>query len=337
MNSTGSHDRLFVAAVTPLDGEGNIHEGEQRGLLRYFLAAGETAPDFGVVINPEAGEIFYLSEAEKERAIEVALEEIGGRLPVFAGVLATTTQGTVEAARRAAAAGVDGLFLMPPTGAMDVTTAWDPVGYPEIWGDGIAAIADAVPDMPMICHPAATPSAGYGVGLPLEPTLKLLNEVPQIVGWKMTYNYEGYRKVARAIRELERHVAVLGATAANFHENLAAGLFDGTVTGSFNYALEPMLAHIAAWRHGDLESARKIWDSGLAELHEYVYEQWGRLHVRYKTATWLRGLIGLPDMRPPMPLPRRAEVHELRRLLDAASLPVRDEGSIEALLRRLPR
>ena len=93
----------------------------------------------------------------------------------------------------------------------------------------------------------------------------------------------------------------------------------------------------AAWRDGDLESARKIWDGGLAELHEYVYEQWGRLHVRYKIATWLRGLIGLPDMRPPMPLPRRAEVHELRRLLDAASLPVRDEGSIEALLRRLPR
>ena len=328
------YDRLFVAAVTAYGDDGTIDERQQRALMRYFLGA---APDFGIIVNPEAGEIFYLSAQEQERLITIAVEEAGGRLPVFSGALANTTAGTVAAARRALELGADGLFLMPPIGAMDITIAWDPVGHPEVWGDVIGAVVDEVGDVPIICHPVATPTAGYGVGLPLEPTLHLLRTYPQLVGWKMTYNYEGFRKVGRAIRQLDRHVGILGATAVNFHENLASEMFDGTVTGSFNYALEPMLAHISAWRSGDLALARKIWNGGLAALHEYVYEQWGRLHVRYKTATWLRGLIDSPFMRPPMPAPGITEVETLRTLLTNAGLSVRDSASIKAMTDGLRR
>jgi dihydrodipicolinate synthase/N-acetylneuraminate lyase len=329
-----NHDQLYVAAVTAYDQDGAIDEQQQRALMRYFLDAG---PGFGIIVNPEAGEIFYLSPEEQEKLITIAVEEVAGQLPVFSGVLANTTAGTVSAARRALELGADGLFVMPPVGAMDITTAWDPVRYPEVWGDMIAAIADAAGDVPMITHPVAAPSAGYGVGLPVEPTLHLLRTYPQLTGWKMTYNYEGFRKVGRAIRDLDRHVGILGATAVHFHEYLASDMLDGAVTGSFNYALEPMLAHIAAWRSGDVELARKIWSSGLAALHEYVYEQWGRLHVRYKTAAWLRGLIGSPLMRPPMPKPHLDEIRTLRDLLYGAGLPVRDDSSIRAVTDRLPQ
>jgi hypothetical protein len=75
-----------------------------------------------------------------------------------------------------------------------------------------------------------------------------------------------------------------------------------------------MLDHLRAWRDGDHACALKIWDDGLAQLNEYVYSKWGRLHVRYKTATWLRGVIATPWMRAPMPKPRREEVVKLRDL-----------------------
>lgn len=337
MNVAAPHDRLYIAAVNPLDPNGNVDEAQLRSLLRYFLAELPIAPDLGLIINPEAGEIFYLSQAEQERVLTIALDEVNGAVPVFAGVLANSTQDTVSAARRIASFAVDGLFIMPPIGAMDITIAWNPDRYPEVWGDMIGAIVDAVPDRPLICHPVAAPTAGYGAGLPYGATMQLLTDYPQIVGWKMTYNYEGFRRLTRGIRSLDHHVGILGATGVNFHENLASGAFDGTVSGSFNYALEPMLAHIAAWRDGDVELALKIWNNGLAELHEYIYEDWGRLHVRYKAATWLRGVIGSPFMRPPLPKPRRAEITALRDLLVRTELSVRDDDEVAAMVQQLPR
>lgn len=336
------HDRLFVASLIPYDEHGAIDEGQLRRLLRYFVSASRNVEDFGIIVNPEAGEVFYLTPDEQARVVEVALDEVGGEIPVWSGLLANTTELTVQLARRlttieARGHRVGGLFVMPPIGALDITLAWDPVAYPEVWQDMVTTIADALPDVALICHPVATPTPGFGVGLPLKPTVEMLRAVPQVVGWKMTYNYEGFRTVSRAIHGLDRHVGILAATAVNFHENLANGTFDGTVTGSFNYALEPMLEHIIAWRDNDHARATKVWQHGLAELHEYVYAEWGRLHVRYKTAAWLHGVLETPWMRPPMPRPRRAEVQQLHHLLAATGMHVIDHEEVSRVLDVLPR
>jgi dihydrodipicolinate synthase/N-acetylneuraminate lyase len=151
----------------------------------------------------------------------------------------------------------------------------------------------------------------------------------------MTYNYTGFRIVSRALRKLNRHVGILGAPAINFHENLASDCFDGTVSGSWNYAPELMLDHIIAWRRGNLKKARRIWESGLAEVQEYVYSEFSRLHIRYKTAAWLRGFISNPFMRPPMPKPRKEEVDKLRELLSNAGMKVIDHAKMRAVMKSL--
>jgi 4-hydroxy-tetrahydrodipicolinate synthase len=309
------YNRLFVAMVLPLQADEMIDEQGLRKLIRYFVEKQKSTPRLALIVNPEAGEVFYLTPEEQLSVIRIALEEVKGAMPVYTGIFANTTKGLADLARKASDLRVDGLFLMPPTGAMDITIAWDAARYPEVFADSIGAVAKAVPHLPILIHPTATPTAAYGVGIPVEATMAILEKYPQIVGWKMVYNYEGNRKVSRRIRSLNRHVAILGATAVLFHENLAIGHFDGTVTGSFNYALEPMVEHIVAWETGDIELARKIWwTDGLAELHEYIYETFGRLHVRYKVACWLRGLIESPLMRQPMPKPRKEEVEKLYQL-----------------------
>ncbi len=58
----------------------------------------------------------------------------------------------------------------------------------------------------------------------------------------------------------------------------------------------------------------------MAQLHEYVYAEPGRLHVRYKVATWLRGLIDSHAMRAPMPRARIEEIQTLSRLMSAAGI-----------------
>jgi hypothetical protein len=45
-------------------------------------------------INTEAGQIFYFTRAEKARILQIVIEEAGGKVPIFAGTWALTTEET---------------------------------------------------------------------------------------------------------------------------------------------------------------------------------------------------------------------------------------------------
>src|SRR6478672_6982500 len=94
----GNH--LYVAALLPFDRHMKIDEQAYRRFLRYFLDNKKfVRAGGGLCINPEAGEIFYLTRQEKRRILEVAMEEINGKVPVIAGTWAMTTEETVETAK----------------------------------------------------------------------------------------------------------------------------------------------------------------------------------------------------------------------------------------------
>jgi len=315
-------DHLFTAIMLPYDDRLQIDEQAFRRLIRFYLAEPRFVRQGGLCINPEAGEIFYLTRAEKRRVLEIAMEEAHGKLPIIAGTWAITTEETVETARDAKSLGVDGIFVSPPGGAQDVTSCWDADAYPEIWLDQIKAQDRAV-DLPMIAHPVGGAKPPFNPGLPLGATMAICREVPNIVGWKMTYMYDGFKIIANALRTLPRHVSIMGALAVRFHEYKACGTFDGTLSGFWNFALEPMLDHLDAWDAKDIDRATEIWNGGLYQLQDYIADM-GRLHIRYKTATWLRGLIPNPFMRPPMPRPRQVEIDTIYALLRNLNLPVID-------------
>jgi len=46
-----------------------------------------------------------------------------------------STEDSIKVAVDAKEIGVDGIFLMPPIGALDVTIGWDTERYPEVWID----------------------------------------------------------------------------------------------------------------------------------------------------------------------------------------------------------
>lgn len=331
----GLSSRLYVAMVNPYKlGTFELDEKCLRSLVRYFIdGAGDAS--IGLIVNPEAGEIFYMSRQEKRRTVEIVLDEAAGAVPVVAGVMDVTTSGTIDVARDAKKLGVDGIFLMPPIGAIDITTSWNPSRYPEVWSDQIKEI-DEVCDLPIFTHPVGAPSLAYGIGLPEDITTQICKSHPNVIGWKMTYNWDGWKRVGRALKQLDPSVAVLGAPAHYFHEAIASDLFDGTITGSFNYAYEPMLKHISALQKGDLAQASHIWNAGLAALQEWMYSDYSRLHIRYKIATWLRGLIPHPYMRPPMPRPLPNEIETLTTLMRQAGISLIEPRRIAALEDRPP-
>lgn len=99
----------FAALPTPLlDDELDL--ASLRRLIDYHVERGSD----GIVVTGTTGEASTLSEFERQSVIETAVERAAGRLPVLAGVGTNSTRTTVQGARAAAEAGVDGLLAVTP-------------------------------------------------------------------------------------------------------------------------------------------------------------------------------------------------------------------------------
>ena len=324
--STTTYDKMYVASVTPYKpGTEDIDETAFRTFMRYWAQPKFVAANGAVLVSPEAGEAFYLTQREKLRLAEIALEELGDKTLVFSGVMQTTTRACVEEAKALKKTGVHGLFLMPPIGTIDVVAAWDPNKNPEVWIDQLRTIADAV-NLPVLIHP----TGGKFFAMPLTAGMKIVDSVPQIVGYKMiTDDFDAMAKALRAYTK--RHVAILPAGAGAMHGAIMNGYFDGTVSGSWNYAMEPMIdAIVAARDEKNPAKGEAIWKDGLLDLHRIVSDSTlgYRLHAAYKLTTWLRGLIPDPFLRAPQRKLPVEQMVELRDALKKAHLEVISDSVI---------
>jgi len=320
--------KLFFTPIVPFNEDDTIDYDSYRQFIRRFMKDEYLKEGIAIIANPEAGELFTLDREERRNIVKICVEEAAGRCPVVAGVVHVHTKGYIETAKDAQELGATGLFIFPPIGAGDIVAIWDSDKYPEVFSDIIKDVTAAV-DLPCIIHPVGRYSIPFGQGLPLKTTKAILDECPNVIGWKMTYNFDGYRKIARFLQNYERPVAILAAVGHYMHENHADRMFDGTSSGAWNYALEPMMEHLKLWRKGDWKAATDLWEGGLAQLHQCIFEDIGRLHVKYKTAVWLRGIIASPVMRAPMPKPRLAEIEEVKAALKGAGLKVLSDEEIQ--------
>src|SRR5262249_62390909 len=99
----------------------------------------------------------------------------------------------------------------------------------------------------------------------------------------------------------------------------------------------PMMPRRVEGKRADPAEASRIGIPALYALPAYIFSVYSRLHVRYKLATYLRGLIPSPFMRPPQPEPRKEEVSVLAELLKKTGLGVIEADAIERVAQRLKR
>jgi 5-dehydro-4-deoxyglucarate dehydratase len=105
MNLSG----VLFFPVTPFDAGGALAE---QVLAEHIRQGMEHGPG-GVFVACGTGEFSALSEAEHARAVRVAVDVVGGRVPVLAGA-GGPIGAALNQARAAREAGADGLLLMPP-------------------------------------------------------------------------------------------------------------------------------------------------------------------------------------------------------------------------------
>jgi 4-hydroxy-tetrahydrodipicolinate synthase len=101
---------VICASVTPFDARGEVDEPMMRRHLESQLAAGID----GLMVIGGSGEFVSLSDTERRRVVEVAVEQVGRRVPVIVAVLSPGTREVVELARHAATAGADAVLVLPP-------------------------------------------------------------------------------------------------------------------------------------------------------------------------------------------------------------------------------
>ena len=100
----------WPASPTPFTRDGALDEPTLRELMRFYLKEGM----HGVLLNGSTGEWWSQSDEERKRVAEIAVEELGGKIPVVVGVTTFTARHSAELGKHAQAAGADGILATPP-------------------------------------------------------------------------------------------------------------------------------------------------------------------------------------------------------------------------------
>ena len=100
----------YVATLTPFDSQGRVDLGVVRAHTAWLIENGIE----GLCPVGTTGEFLFLSESEKSAIIRATVEGASGRVPVLAGVWATTPEEINRLAKGAEDTGADGVFLPTP-------------------------------------------------------------------------------------------------------------------------------------------------------------------------------------------------------------------------------
>lgn len=99
---------VFPYLVSPIDDAGNVKDDVLARLCEDLIAAGV----HGLTPLGSTGEFAYLNAAQKRRIVEIVVEATRGRVPVVAGVAATTIADAQVQARAFERIGCDGILAI---------------------------------------------------------------------------------------------------------------------------------------------------------------------------------------------------------------------------------
>ena len=101
---------VIPAVATPFDDNQDVDESTLRDWIDWYIDSGV----HGISVGGSQGEFFSMSTAERLRVIEVTMDAVNGRVPVYAGTGAVSTRESIAITAAAADMGVDVAMLITP-------------------------------------------------------------------------------------------------------------------------------------------------------------------------------------------------------------------------------
>ncbi len=297
---------VMPANVLPFTADLAIDEPAYRRHLRWLT---DTRGVTGIVVNGHASEVSSLSREERARSLAIALDEIGGRCPVVAGVYSDGTADAVELARDCRQAGAAGVLLFPPTlfiwGAQlkpDMVLRH----YSEVATVGLPIIAFEYP-----------PASGIGYA---PETLARLAEIPEVAAVKDWSNeIVAFERNLRAVRATGRPVAMLSAFTMSLMATFLLGA-DGAISGMGSVTVDLQAELFEACSKGDLDGARRVNDRLDPLVRVFYAPPFVDMHNRMKEALVMLGRIPAAYVRPPLTPVPAAEREAIRQALVQSGL-----------------
>jgi 4-hydroxy-tetrahydrodipicolinate synthase len=178
---------IYTAIVTPFTAADEFDEPVFRKLIDFQIAEGAA----GLLVIGGSGEFVSLTPKERQRIVEVAIDQTAHRIPVIVGALAPGTREVQETVHHAARAGASAALVLP-------------CYYIKASADGIfehfARVADAA-SLPIVAY---NNSGRTGVTLDVS-LLEKLASIPSIV----------------ALKECERDLAIVATKISAVGERIA--------------------------------------------------------------------------------------------------------------------
>lgn len=109
MDTTMFHG-VVPAMATPFTTDHRLDEARVGELIEGYLQAGV----HGISVAGSQGEFFALDAAEHIRLLELAVQHVDGRVPVYAGTGGATTRQAIELTRAAQSIGADLALVITP-------------------------------------------------------------------------------------------------------------------------------------------------------------------------------------------------------------------------------
>ena len=237
---------VYPAATTQFTADDQVDLAATRRTLTALVDDGVD----GLIILGTCGENNSLAPEEKRAVLKAAVEAVGGRVPLVAGVSALTTARAAAYARDAQAIGVDALMVLPAM--VYVPTAAELEAHFRA-----VAGASSLPVMLYNNPPAYRVSIGFDV-------LDALADVPNIVAIKesapdprrftdLINRYGDRYQLMAGLDDVALEGLLLGAT--------------GWVSGLTSAFPQESVALVAAANRGDWEAARRIYRWFMPLLH----------------------------------------------------------------------
>ena len=262
---------IIPPVITPMnnDPEQTVNHEALRQQVERLLAGGV----HGMFPLGTNGEAYALSLKEKEEILATVIDQVKGRVPVYAGTGCITTAETIRMSKRAEEMGADALSIITPSFAL--------ASQKELY-DHYTAVAKAV-NLPIILYniPART-----GNKLLPETVQALCRDVENIVGAKdSSGDIENLKAYIRLTRELDKDVAILAGNDGAILTCLKEGGAGG-IAGRANIWPATVAKIYDCFMAGDLEGAQAAQDA-IAILQQTF--KYGNPNTIIKTAVALQG------------------------------------------------
>ena len=292
---------IFAPTITPLDEKERVDELGFVNQLNRLIDSGV----HGIYLLGTSGEFTTLTNTERERAMDIAVKAVGGRVPIICGVMDTSTQRVIQNIEIAEQFGVD-------------TVAATPGYYYSSTDD-----ADLIEFYKTIAASTELPVFIYNIPSTVKTAIKpqvvaeLAEDCDNIVGIKdSSGDWTNCLSLLTLLGDRTDFAIMLGS-----HTALGAAVLfgaDGGVVSIANVAPKESVALYNAAKARDIDEVHRLQKLLLRLSKMYTY---GQGVSGMKACLEILGVCSAHTTSPLLPISDAAKA-ELRQLLE-------DEGIVE--------